>query len=103
MDKEKVDFNQCKENVEVQTSLKRFSEECTELENLKCDMAELMQILNTVVRQSVREVILIDINMLSTRIVSLKDFVKKQSAIEEPWTEVVTRGHTGDSKSVQTA
>jgi DNA-binding NtrC family response regulator len=93
IEKGKVGFNQCKENAEVQTSLKRFSEECIELENLKCDMAELVQILNTAVRQSVREVILMDINMLLTRIVSLIDFVKKKSEIEKPWTEVVIRGH----------
>jgi len=43
-------------------------------------MAELTQILNMVVRQSVREVILMDIITLSTGIASLNDVVQKQSA-----------------------
>jgi len=46
----------------------------------KYDMAELTQILNMVVRQSVREVILMDIITLSTGIASLNDVVQKQSA-----------------------
>jgi hypothetical protein len=38
-------------------------------------MAELMQTLNMVVRQSVREVILMDISILSMGIASLNDVV----------------------------
>lgn len=42
-----------------------------ELEDLKCDMAELNEILNTAVRQEIREVILTEINILSSKITSL--------------------------------
>ena len=49
-----------------------------ELEDLKFDMAELNQILNTVVRQEVREVILTEINILSSKITSLNKLIDKQ-------------------------
>jgi hypothetical protein len=43
-------------------------------------MAELTWILNMVVRQSVREVILMDISILTTGIANLNDVMQKQSA-----------------------
>jgi hypothetical protein len=43
-------------------------------------MSELTQILNTVVRQSVREVVLMGISILSTGIASMNDVVQEQSA-----------------------
>jgi len=42
-------------------------------------MAEVTQILNMVVGQSVREVILMDMSILSTGIALLDDVVQKQS------------------------
>jgi hypothetical protein len=47
-----------------------------ELEDLNCDMAELNQILNTAVRQKVREVISTEINIISSKIGSLKQLVE---------------------------
>jgi hypothetical protein len=47
-----------------------------ELEDLNYDIAELNHILNTAVRQKVREVISTEINIISSKIGSLKQLVE---------------------------
>jgi hypothetical protein len=42
-----------------------------QLEELKCDMTELIQLLKQATRQSVKEVILIEINTITAKIESL--------------------------------
>jgi hypothetical protein len=51
---------------------------CAELEDLKSEMAELHQIPNTAVRQTVKEVILTKINILSAKIASLNESVGRK-------------------------
>jgi gluconate kinase len=60
-----------------QTNAHYFREKvvCAQLEDLKSDMAELHQIPNTAVRQTVKEVILTKINILSAKIASLNELV----------------------------
>lgn len=60
-----------------QTNAHYFREKvvCAELEDLKSDMAEFHQIPNTAVRQTVKEVILTKINILSAKIASLNESV----------------------------
>jgi hypothetical protein len=65
---------------------------CAELEDVKSDTAELHQILNTAARQTVKEVILTKINILSAKITSLNELVgeeRKKTDIETKWPEVV--------------
>ena len=60
-----------------------------DLEDLQKDMAELNQVMNTIKRCSVNEVILSEMNFISAKIDSLKDLtvVKADNAI--PWSDVV--------------
>jgi len=51
---------------------------CAELEDLKSEMAQLHQIPNTAVRQTVKEVILTKINILSAKIGSLNESVGRK-------------------------
>jgi hypothetical protein len=61
---------------------------CAELEDLKSEMAELHQIPSTAARQTVKEVILTKINILSAKIASLNESVGGGD-IETKWPEVV--------------
>jgi hypothetical protein len=61
-----------------------------QLEELKCDMAELILLLKQAIRQSVKEVISIEINIISAKIESLCKTVNEQSLIEPRWSEVAS-------------
>jgi hypothetical protein len=68
-----------------------------ELKELKCDIAELNQLLKQAVRQSVKEVILTEVNAILAKIESSYETTSEQMSIEPKWTEVVTGRHKRDT------
>jgi hypothetical protein len=67
---------------------------CEDLENLKSDTIELNEMLKSAKRQSVKEVILSDINLLAAKIESLKESVSVQAKTEMQWSDVAGRRKT---------
>ena len=60
-----------------------------DLEDLQKDMAELNQVMNTIKRCSVNEVILSEINPILAKIDSLKDLTVDNADNAIPWSDVV--------------
>ncbi|XP_069697784.1 calcyclin-binding protein [Periplaneta americana] len=56
----------------------------TKLEDLRLDVAELNKLLNTAVRQRVKDVLLIEIRKLETEITTLKELSEKNSVSDVP-------------------
>jgi hypothetical protein len=59
-----------------------------EIEDVKRDMAELNQILKTPKRQTVIEVILSEVNILSVKVASLCEVIEMQTVNDTKWSEV---------------
>ena len=60
-----------------------------ELEDLQKDMAELNQVMSTIKRCTVKEVILPETNFISAKIDSLKDLIVVNADNAIPWSDVV--------------
>ena len=86
---------QCKFDMRVEKPLeiKQWSSErnviTEELEDLKKDMAELNQVMSTIKKCTVKEVILSEINLISAKIDSLKDLIVVNTENAIPWSDVV--------------
>ena len=73
------------------------------IENLRCDLTELIEMRRSASRQHVREVITSDINLLTNKTESLKDDVLYAEISVPQWTEVAAgrtklRSHTRHSE-----
>jgi len=79
--------------VEKPLEIKQWSSErnviTEELEDLKKDMAELNQVMSTIKKCTVKEVILSEINLISAKIDSLKDLIVVNTENAIPWSDVV--------------
>jgi hypothetical protein len=64
-----------------------------ELKELKSDVAELSQLLQRAVRQSMKEFISTEVNTILAKIESLCETVSEQTSIKPKWTDVVTGRH----------
>jgi gamma-glutamyl phosphate reductase len=65
----------------------------SELKDLKSDVAELNQLLKRAERQSVKEVLLMEVNTVSAKIKSLCETVSEQTSNEAKWSDVVAGKH----------
>ena len=88
--KKKVSSVQCSSVVSAQVTcdLKQnqtdLNDRSEDIENLRCDLTELIEIRMSASRQFVREVITSDINLLTNKIESLKDDVSyKESTVTQ--------------------
>jgi hypothetical protein len=64
-----------------------------EHEGLKKDLSELIHILHTAERPTVKEVIRMDIELILAKIDSLKNIFKEQFETKVSWTKVATMKH----------
>jgi len=60
-----------------------------DIENLRCDLTELIKMRRSASRQYVRKVITSDINLLTNKIESLKDDVSYKESNVTQWSEVI--------------
>jgi hypothetical protein len=84
-----------------QSNLKDSSED---IENHRCELIELIEMRRSASRQYVREVIALDINLLTNKIGSLKDDVSYKENTVTQWSKVAAgrrkvRSHTWQSES----
>jgi len=75
-----------------------------DIENLRCDLMDLIEIRRSASRQYVREVITSDINLLSNKIESSKNDVSYKESTVTQWSEVIAgrrkiRSHTRHSEA----
>jgi TolA-binding protein len=64
-----------------------------QIKELKSDISELNHLLKHVERQSVKEVISTEVNIILAKIESLYEIASEQMSIELRWTEGMTRRH----------